>query len=106
MPPAARHQRKAATGSRGSCLTREKRSSSAAATMRPSRSRQQADSWKNAETPTTFIAILLAHLPRPCGESHPEVNQQPWSRFDALIYPSKGNQPEMEIGRASCRERV
>ncbi len=71
IPPDSRQNRNAETGSRGSCLTRENRSSSAAATSRPSWIRQQADSWKKAERPTMFTVRMLQ---RP--SQHPATRQQ------------------------------
>src|SRR3954447_15637182 len=64
MPPAARQDRIACSGSSQvenatgglPCLRREKRSSSAAATVWPSTRMAAAGSWKTALTPRTFIA--------------------------------------------------
>src|SRR3954464_10279592 len=61
-PAWARHQRAASSGSsqaangtgRWPCLRREKRSSSAAATVTPSMTRAAAGSWNSALTPRTF----------------------------------------------------
>jgi hypothetical protein len=64
-PPLARHHRIACSGSsqaengtgRLPCLRRLKRSSSAAATVRPSTTKAAAESWKTALMPRTRICV-------------------------------------------------
>src|ERR671910_3855654 len=71
MPASARHQAIDCSGSSHvenatgglPCLRREKRSSSAAATVTPSITRAAAGSWKTALTPRTFIGGKGADMP-------------------------------------------
>src|SRR3954452_7264619 len=98
MPPARRQWRNAETGSRGSCLTRENRSSSAAATSRPSRRRQQADSWKKAERPRMFMGSGFYPPLRQRGRQDRQQSHQRQMMAGAALEDAV-DRPEVEDGQ-------
>src|SRR4051812_18027474 len=115
-PADSRHQRAASSGSsqaangtgRLPCLRREKRSSSAAATVSPSMTRAAAGSWNNALIPRTFTLVPpVSHTGRRFVPTSlldkPLIREKCFSRCQVLLgsreheRPGRGNRAAVRI---------